>query len=92
MALGELTVCAASTPTGKIWMSIFLYHALLSCTPSQSIGLFFGVCAFLVLSVFMCSFYLFLYGVLFHRDGSDYYSDFYGHSIHFELHIWAFCN
>ena len=39
----------------------------------------------LALSVIMCSFYLFLDRVLFLHDGCDYYWDFYGNSIHFDL-------
>ena len=29
--------------------------------------------------------------VLFHHDGCDKYLDFYGYSIHFELHIMYYC-
>ena len=46
---------------------------LVSCTPTQSVGLFFGLCVVLVLSVIMCSFYKFLDIVLFHHDSCDYH-------------------
>ena len=66
---------------GTMW-----HCALVSCTPSQSVRLFF-VCVVLVLSVIMCSFYLFLDRVLFHHDSCDYHWDFYGHHFHSELHF-----
>ena len=51
----------------------------------------FRVCDVLVLSVSVCSFYLFLDRVLFYHDGCDNHLDFYCHPVHFEIHIWAFC-
>ena len=65
--------------------------ALASCTLSQSIRLFFFMCAVLVLIVIMCTFYYFLDRVLFyhdfHHDSCDCYRDFYGNSFHFELQV-----
>ena len=61
--------------------------ALVSCIPSQSIGLFL-VCAVLVLSVIMCSLYKFLDGVQFSHDSCDYCWDFYIHCNYFDLCIW----
>ena len=70
---------------GTMW-----HCTLVSSTPSQSIGLFFGVCVVLTLSVIRCSCYYFLDRILFHHDfhhdSCDYHWDFYGHSLLFELH------
>ena len=71
---------------GIIW-----HCTLVNCTPSQSIGLFF-ISAVLVLCVSLCSFHKLLHEVLFHHDCNHNCWDFYGHSVHFELHIWAFCD
>ena len=46
-----------------------MWHcALVSNTESQSIGLFFGVCVVLMLSVIRCSCYYFVDRILFHHD------------------------
>ena len=59
-----------------------MWHcALVSCTPPQTIGLFFGVFAVLVLSVIMCSFNYFPERILFHHD-------FHNFSCHFYWFLW----
>ena len=70
--------------------------ALVSCTASLSIGLFLGMCAVLVLSVIMYSFYF--DSVLLNHDCCDYYWDFYVHCYSFWpiylgfLKLGSFCS
>ena len=73
---------------GNMW-----YCALVSCTPSQSVGLYLGVhCSGVECH---CSFYYFFDRILihhdFHHDSCDYHWDFYGHSFHFEM-LQPFCH
>ena len=67
------------------------HSTLVSSIPITVYRTVFWVCAVLVLSVIMCSYYCFLDIILFHHDfhhdSCDYHWDFYGHSLLFELHF-----
>ena len=71
---------------GTMW-----HWALVSCTPSQSIGLLFECVLFWCWLSIYGFLLLFLWYPLYHHDiqhdNCDYYWDFYGHYFHFELHV-----
>ena len=71
---------------GNMW-----YCALVSCTPSHAIGLFFG-CALFWCSVSCAVFTNCLIECYFIMMVANITRIFYGHSPHFELHTWAFCD